>query len=89
MIDLDYDSESPLVQTFQNIVKNYTIIYCVQGQYCSSCVEALDPIRIVTTNNTEACQQASTNSGTPSFVSVHFSTLLFPVVNFILLLIIV
>ena len=62
MIDLDYDVNNSLVQNYQNIVKNDTVIYCINDAdaHCSkpTCDEALDPIRVVT----EVCQQSPTAS---------------------------
>ena len=63
MIDLDYDVNNSLVQNYQNIVKNDTVIYCINDAdaHCSkpTCDEALDPIRVVTE---PVCQQSPTAS---------------------------
>ena len=67
MIDLEYDAHNSLVQDYKNIVKNDTIIYCVNGQSCYD--EAVDPIRVVI-NSTELSCQPTISQPTASLSTV-------------------
>jgi hypothetical protein len=67
MIDLEYDAHNSLVQNNKNIVKNDTIIYCVNGQSCYD--EAVDPIRVVI-NSTELSCQPTISQPTASLSTV-------------------